>query len=362
MKKFLILLGILLIPCGVFAQTIGGGGSTSPGGTTGQTQFNNGGNFGGFTLAGDCSLAQPTITCTATNGTAFTSAATTTIGTSGAVLGLLNGNLTFGGNDTFSGTLTAGSLSTVGTVGGSICRTAAGLLLYESGINCFAATAGTVTTTGTPANGNLTAFSGASTITNSNLSGDITTTGTLATTLATVNSNVGTFQGITVNAKGLTTAAGPGQVGLGNSFLTQLEPNSATGTGTNLFAKLVAGQAQTLATTDTASANVIGVCTANCTNTGNATVAVSGTVSCVFDGATTAGDYVIASVTTGGQCHDATAVLPTGVTVFGFVQTTNGGAGTYSVDINQVGVLAANTSAKSNFITAAFTMTNFGGL
>lgn len=40
------------------------------------------------------------------------------------------------------------------------------------------------------------------------LTGDITTSaGAIATTLATVNSNVGTFQGITVNGKGLVTAA-----------------------------------------------------------------------------------------------------------------------------------------------------------
>jgi len=48
----------------------------------------------------------------------------------------------------------------------------------------------------------------ASTVTSSgNLSGDVTTSGSLATTLATVNPNVGTFQGITVNAKGQVTAA-----------------------------------------------------------------------------------------------------------------------------------------------------------
>lgn len=43
---------------------------------------------------------------------------------------------------------------------------------------------GTVTTTGTPANGNLTGFSGSTSITNVNLSGDVTTSGTLATTIA----------------------------------------------------------------------------------------------------------------------------------------------------------------------------------
>jgi hypothetical protein len=47
--------------------------------------------------------------------------------------------------------------------------------------------AGTVTTTGTPASGNLTAFSGSTSITNSNLSGDVTTSGTLAATVVRLN-------------------------------------------------------------------------------------------------------------------------------------------------------------------------------
>lgn len=46
---------------------------------------------------------------------------------------------------------------------------------------------GTVTTTGTPANGNLTQFSGSTSITNADLSGDVTTSGTLATTVGKVN-------------------------------------------------------------------------------------------------------------------------------------------------------------------------------
>jgi hypothetical protein len=48
----------------------------------------------------------------------------------------------------------------------------------------------------------------ATTVTSSaNLSGDITSNATLVTTLATVNANVGSFQGLTVNAKGQVTAA-----------------------------------------------------------------------------------------------------------------------------------------------------------
>jgi hypothetical protein len=85
------------------------------------------------------------------------------------------------------------------------------VLTVSGGVPAWAppATAGTVTTTGSPANGNLTKFSGSTSITNGDLSGDITTSGTLATTLATVNSNVGSFtlSSITVNGKGLVTAA-----------------------------------------------------------------------------------------------------------------------------------------------------------
>ena len=50
---------------------------------------------------------------------------------------------------TLNSTLTAASLSTSGTIGGSLCQTSAGLVLYESGINCFAAAANLTTTDGT---------------------------------------------------------------------------------------------------------------------------------------------------------------------------------------------------------------------
>lgn len=43
-------------------------------------------------------------------------------------------------NIVLNGTLTAASLSTVGTVAGSLCATSGGLVLYESAANCFAVT------------------------------------------------------------------------------------------------------------------------------------------------------------------------------------------------------------------------------
>jgi hypothetical protein len=55
----------------------GGGGGGSPGGSSGQVQYNDAGSFAGFTLAGDCTLSQPSITCTKTNGSSFAASATT---------------------------------------------------------------------------------------------------------------------------------------------------------------------------------------------------------------------------------------------------------------------------------------------
>lgn len=58
----------------------GSGGTTNPGGSPNQIQFNSGGTaFGGFTMSGDCTLVVGTgaITCTKTNGVSFATTATT---------------------------------------------------------------------------------------------------------------------------------------------------------------------------------------------------------------------------------------------------------------------------------------------
>lgn len=83
---------------------------------------------------------------------------------------------------------TAVAMPTTGTNG---CAGTTNALTYNTtthalGCNTIAV-AGTVTTTGTPAAGNLAEFSGATSITNGNLSGDVTTSGTLAATVVKVN-------------------------------------------------------------------------------------------------------------------------------------------------------------------------------
>ena len=61
------------------ANNAGGGGGGTPGGTNGQSQYNNGGSFGGYTMSGDATLNTSTgvITVTKTSGTAFAASATT---------------------------------------------------------------------------------------------------------------------------------------------------------------------------------------------------------------------------------------------------------------------------------------------
>ena len=110
---------------------------------------------------------------------AFSGDASSTAGTSALTLATVNSNVGSFGSGTQVGTFTVN---------------AKGLVTAASNVTIappFSAITGSLAATQLPA-----------------FSGDISTTaGSSATTLATVNSNVGTFQGITVNGKGLVTAA-----------------------------------------------------------------------------------------------------------------------------------------------------------
>jgi len=87
------------------------GGTTSPGGTNGQVEFNNAGAFGGFTVSGDGTLNTSTgaLTVTKSSGVAFGTAAFDNTGTSGAVIPLLNGGNAWSALNQFSAGLLVGS-------------------------------------------------------------------------------------------------------------------------------------------------------------------------------------------------------------------------------------------------------------
>src|SRR5437899_2560472 len=106
-----------------------------------------------------------------------------------------------------------------------------------------------------------------------------------------------------------------------------------TGTTISTLTKLVnaPSQAQIAAITDTGG--VVGICVAGCGATSNATIQQSGQASCVFDGATTAGDYVQISATVAGNCHDGGSTYPLTGVVIGRTLSTNGGGGTYSMNL-----------------------------
>jgi hypothetical protein len=104
---------------------------------------------------------------------------------------------------------------------------------------------GTVNTSGSPSIGNLTMFSGATTITNANLIGDVTTTNTLATTVVAVGGKSISLSGafattgafnltFAVPSSGIWTLPSPGT--LVNSSVTTLSSLSSIGTiGTGVW-------------------------------------------------------------------------------------------------------------------------------
>jgi len=108
--------------------------------------------------------------------------------------------------------------------------------------------------------------------------------------------------------------------------------DSSTGTSLNFLAKWNGAStpcAVKAAASD--SDGFLGIVSGGSGTSGNAVVSYRGFSQCSFDGATTAGDYVVASNSTAGDCHDAGASRPVGPEVVGRVLSTNANSGTYSV-------------------------------
>lgn len=125
---------------------------------------------------------------------------------------------------------------------------------------------------------------------------------------------------------------------------------SSTGTTLNTLTKLTGAPSTAVIAATTDTGGVVGICTTNCSTTGNATIAITGQVSCVFDGATTAGDYVQISSTVAGNCHDTgSGLYPIVGQVIGRVLSTNAASGTYTIDLFSSEIKpTSNTVATSN--------------
>lgn len=107
-------------------------------------------------------------------------------------------------------------------------------------------------------------------------------------------------------------------------------PNSGTATVTNRSVILTGTPATGTVALTTTTKDVQGIVVSGAGSSGTARVVRRGKVSCEFDGATTAVDYVIPSTITGGKCHSAGTTVPT-VQNLGYVLSTNVGSGTYTM-------------------------------
>lgn len=205
----------------------------------------------------------------------------------------------------------------------SFPNTGAGAALtFNSTTNVFSTIA---VVTGSGTSGQITDWTGSGTIGAGNLSGDVTTSGTLATTLATVNSNIGTFTNatITVNAKGLITAASSGSGG-GSSAFPLTVSGTVTSGGIPCFTSAIQESSSGLLT-----ANVLvkgggaGVCPSSSTITDNGTsvttTATSGFVGPSFTANGSTAGYLQLTAGSANSAAAASSILlqaPAAVTAY----------------------------------------------
>lgn len=135
---------------------------------------------------------------------------------------------------------------------------------------------------------------------------------------------------------------------------------SSTGTTVDKLVKLTSGHAVIMAISDTD--NSVGIAVNGAGTSGTVQVAVNGVTLCVFDGATTAGDYIQISSSTAGDCHDTGSTSrPGSGQSLGRVLSTNVSGGTYAVSLLLNGATGSAGSATIiNNAIGGLTLSNDG--
>ena len=119
------------------------------------------------------------------------------------------------------------------------------------------------------------------------------------------------------------------------SFGASLIVGNAGTTGTTQYylAKLTGAPSTAVLMSASDTSGAAGVVVSPSGTTGNALIARGGDVTCAFDGATTAGDYVQISSTAAGKCHDSGSSYPSSGQVLGRVLSTNATGGNYTMTL-----------------------------
>ena len=128
-----------------------------------------------------------------------------------------------------------------------------------------------------------------------------------------------------------------------------------TGSGTNMdgLVKLTGAPSTATFATTSDTGGIVGICIANCSMSGSATIQINGLAICQFDGATVAGDYIVNSSTNASNCHDAGASFPSSGQVIGRTLSTNAASGLYGIDLFPAEINRSSVTVSSG-------PTNFG--
>lgn len=162
--------------------------------------------------------------------------------------------------------------------------------------------------------------------------------------VATITTPTGSGAPVLATSPTLTTPSFSGAIGSNFDLGTQADlyeiaNSSTTGTTINKLAKLAGAPSTAVVLTTSDLTGIAGIVVGGAGTTGNAQLARAGRASCAFDGATTAGDYVQASSSAAGDCHDTgSSTLPTSNQILGRVLSTNASAGTYAMTIYSPGI------------------------